>query len=295
LLERGARPAGWADASAAGATTAGSAQGAIPRLVPAERWGPVQFLIDVLTISDSELRKLRHDPYELVTRALQPVLWLLIFGQVLAEARAIPTGNLPYLDFLAPGVLAQSALFASIFYGMATIWERDLGVVHTYLVSPVTRAALVSGKAFSAGLRSLSQAAVVYVLSGVLGVNVRWDLPALAGVVVVIVVGSALFATFSLIIACIVRSRERFMGIGQVMTMPLFFASSAIYPVAVMPEWLKVLAVINPLTYMVDGLRQLMIVNGPAAAPLWVDLAVLGGWTVGLLAIGTRVYPRLAQ
>jgi ABC-2 type transport system permease protein len=290
-LERDAPPAGWADGTDGPAPPAGRAVRATSRELP----DAFQFVADIGTITDAELRKLRHDPYELVTRAIQPILWLLIFGQVLAQTRAIPTGNLGYLDFLAPGVLAQSALFASIFYGMATIWERDLGVVHTYLVSPVSRLALVGGKAFSAGLRSLSQAAVVYVLAGLLGVNVRYDPPALIGATIVIILGSALFATFSLIIACSVRSRERFMGIGQILTMPFFFASSAVYPVAVMPDWLKVLATANPLTYMVDGLRQLMVVNGPVLDPLWLDLAVLGGVTAVLLVIAARLYPRLAQ
>jgi ABC-2 type transport system permease protein len=274
-LERDALPAAWVE----------------PRELPA----PLQLLYDIATITESELRKLRHDPYELVTRALQPILWLVIFGQVLAKTRAIPTGSLPYLDFLAPGVLAQSALFASIFFGMATIWERDLGVVHTYLVSPVTRLSLVGGKALSAGLRSLSQGAVVYVLSGVLGVHVRLDPLALVAAAVVIILGSALFATFSLIIACTVRSRERFMGIGQVMTMPFFFASSAVYPIAVMPEWLQVLATINPLTYMVDALRQLMVEGGTGVNPIGVDIAVLAGVGVVLLGIAARIYPRLAQ
>jgi len=262
---------------------------------PVELPAALQFVADVATITESELRKLRHDPYELVTRAAQPILWLLIFGQVLAKARAIPTGSLPYLDFLAPGVLAQSALFASIFFGMATIWERDLGVIHTYLVSPVTRASLVAGKAFSAGLRSLSQAAVVYVLAGILGVNVRVEPLPLLGVAVVIILGSALFATFSLIIACTVRSRERFMGIGQVMTMPFFFASSAVYPISVMPEWLQVLATVNPLTYMVDALRQLMVQGGTGVNPIWLDVAVLAVVGVVLIGIASRLYPRLAQ
>jgi len=254
---------------------------------------PLQFVSDVATITESELRKVRHDPYELVTRAAQPILWLLIFGQVLAKARAIPTGSIPYLDFLAPGVLAQSELFASIFFGMATIWERDLGVIHTYLVSPVTRASLVAGKAFSAGLRSLSQAAVVYVLAGILGVNVRVEPLPLLGVAVVIILGSALFATFSLIIACTVRSRERFMGIGQVMTMPFFFASSAVYPISVMPEWLQVLATVNPLTYMVDALRQLMVQGGTGVNPIWLDVAVLAVVGVVLIGIATRESPTL--
>ncbi len=242
-----------------------SLERAAPRAGWAELPAGLQFFGDVATVADAELRKLRHDWFELVTRAVQPVLWLVVFGQVLAQTRAISTGSLPYLDFLAPGVLAQSALFMAIFFGIAAIWERDLGVLHTYLVSPVSRASLVTGKALSAGLRSLTQGLVVYAVAAALGVHLRLELPAIAGVAAVIVLGSGLFATFSLIIACIVRTRERFMGIGQILTMPLFFASSAVYPLSVMPDWLKVVATVNPLTYMVDALRQLMIDNGQAA------------------------------
>ena len=108
------------------------------------------FVSDSAAIALMEVQKLRHDPAELLTRAVQPVLWLLVFGKVMARVRAIPTGKVPYLDFLAPGILAQSALFVSIFYGIAVIWERDLGVLHKFLVSPASRVALVTGKAASA-------------------------------------------------------------------------------------------------------------------------------------------------
>jgi ABC-2 type transport system permease protein len=91
-----------------------------------------------------EVRKLRHDPTELLTRAVQPALWLLIFGEVFTRTHAIPTGGLPYLDFMAPGILAQSVLFIAIFSGIAIIWERDLGIVHKFLASPTPRTALVS-------------------------------------------------------------------------------------------------------------------------------------------------------
>ena len=77
---------------------------------------------------------------------MQPTLWLLVFGQVFTRTRAIPTGSLSYLDFLAPGVLAQSVLFSAIFYGIAVIWERDLGIVHKLLVSPASRGSLVLGQ-----------------------------------------------------------------------------------------------------------------------------------------------------
>jgi ABC-2 type transport system permease protein len=91
------------------------------------------------------------------------------------------------------------------------------------------------GKALSAGVRALSQALIVYVLALALGVGINLNPLSILGVVVIIALGSALFSTFSLIIACIVKTRERFMGIGQVLTMPIFFASNAIYPLSLMP------------------------------------------------------------
>jgi ABC-type multidrug transport system permease subunit len=148
----------------------------------------------------------------------------------------VSPGNLRYLDFLSAGILAQSALFVAIFNGISAIWERDLGVLQRYLVSPAPRSALVMGKALSGSVRALSQAVIVYLLAFGLGVGIDLSLMKIMGVVVVIALGAALFSTFSLIIACFVKTRERFMGIGQVLTMPIFFASNAIYPLSLMPN-----------------------------------------------------------
>lgn len=259
------------------------------------RWlsAPVRFVQDTATIADVEVCKLRHDPLELLTRAVQPVLWLLVFGQVIARTRAIPTGELSYVDFLAPGILAQSALFVAIFYGIAIIWERDLGVLHKFLVSPASRAALVTGKAFSAGVRALSQAVIVYAVSAGLGVALRFGALALLGVVLTLVLGAAVFATFSLIIACLVKTRERFMGIGQILTMPLFFTSNAIYPIAIMPAVLQWCARANPLTYQTDILRALMLQGGTSAFGLPLDFAVLICTLVVLVGIAAGLYPRV--
>ncbi len=248
-----------------------------------------------LVIAEIELRKLRHDPIELVTRAVQPALWLLIFGQVFTRTRAIPTGEHSYLDFLAPGILAQGVLFVAIFYGISLIWERDLGTIHKLLASPTPRSALVLGKALSAGVRSLPQVAIIYGLSWLLGVGLNANPLALLGMVAAVVLGAALFATLSLIIACLVKTRERFMGIGQVLTMPLFFASNAIYPIELMPAWLQWLAYANPLTYEVDALRALMLQGGSSQYGIGVDLLVLASVTALLVAIGARLYPRVVR
>ena len=261
--------------------------------VPLPLTATSRFLTKSLAIAGMEVRKLRHDPTELATRAIQPVLWLLVFGQVLAHARAIPVKGLSYIDFLTPGILAQSVLFVAIFYGISVIWERDLGVVHKFLISPTPRTALVLGKAISAGARASSQAVIIYLLALVLDVKVNWSPRALAGVFLLVLLGAALFSTFSLIIACIVKTRERFMGIGQVLTMPLFFASNAIYPVDVMPAWLKAIAHVNPLSYEVDGLRTLMLTGGASGFGLGLDYAVLIAVLVLLVLIGGWIYPRI--
>ena len=189
-----------------------------------------RYMRQAYAVGAAEVQKLRHDPFELFTRAVQPMLWLVLYGEVMQHARGLSSGDVKYLDFLSAGILAQSVLFVAIFYGIAAIWERDLGILHRYLVSPAPRSALVLGKAASAGVRGLSQALVVYLLAIVLRVAVNLDPLRLLGMVVLIVLGAALFSTLSLIIACLVKTRERFMGIGQVITMPIFFASNAIYP-----------------------------------------------------------------
>ena len=141
--------------------------------------------------------------------SLKPALWLPIFGQAFSRGGAMHTGDVSYLDFIAPGILAQSVLFVAIFYGIDVIWERDLGIVQKLLVSPTPRAALVLGKGFSAGIRTLSRAAIVYGLSLPLGVKLNWRPLALVNVPVVVVLASTLFSTFSLIVACIVKTRDR--------------------------------------------------------------------------------------
>jgi len=235
------------------------------------------FTTDTITIAELEARKLHHDFTELLTRAVQPALWLLIFGEVLAQIRAIPTGQLPYLDFMTPGV----------------IWERDLGILHKMLASPAPRSALVLGKALSASERGLSQAVIIYGLAVLIGVHINWSIVSVLGVLFVVILGSALFSTFSLIIACLVRTRERFMGVGQLLTMPLFFASNAIYPISIMPFWLQAISRGNPLTYEVDALRYLMVIGGTSVYGILVDIAALMVSTAILVLIAARLYPRV--
>jgi ABC-2 type transport system permease protein len=266
-----------------------------PPAASAEGFAPLVFARETAAITQVELKKLFRDPTELFTRAIQPVLWLVIFGQVFSKVRGIPTGNVSYLAFMTPGILAQSVLFTAIFYGIAVIWERDMGIIHKLLVSPAHRSSFVIGKAVSAGVRGSIQTVIIYLIALIMRIQINWNPLAIIGVLFAVALGSAVFSTFSLVIACIVKSRERFMGIGQVLTMPLFFASSAIYPLAIMPGWLKVVAVMNPLTYLVDALRGIMIRGGQSMHPFVLDLAVMVVIFVVLASIASKLYPTLVR
>ena len=254
-----------------------------------------RFFLESAAIAEVELTKLLRDPTEMFSRAVQPVLWLAVFGQVLAHARGIETGGIGYLAFITPGILAQSVLFSAIFYGSAVIWERDLGVVHKLLASPALRSSLVFGKAVSAGFRGVVQATVIYGLALVMHIPIQLSPFAIVAVLAAVLLGSGLFSTFSLIIACIVKTRERFMGIGQLLTMPLFFASNAIYPLELMPRWLRIVAQVNPLTYLVDALRALMIVGGESVRGYRTDFMVLFVVFSVLLMVAVRLYPTLVE
>jgi ABC-2 type transport system permease protein len=245
------------------------------------------------TLSLLELAKLRHDRTELYTRAVQPALWLLVFGETFSRIHAIPTsGRLPYLDYLAPGIMAQSALFIAIFYGIQLIWERDFGILTKLLATPTPRAALVAGKAFAAGVRAVSQVLVVLILASILGVRFLWRPLSLLGAVVAVMLGSSFFASLSMTIAGLVRTRERLMGIGQASTMPLFFASNALYPTEIMPAWVRAVTHVNPLSYEVNALRRLLLgLPGSLAADF---AALLVAAAVGIAA-ASLLLGRLAR
>jgi ABC-2 type transport system permease protein len=247
----------------------------------------------IATLCWVEMRKIRHDRTELYTRAVQPALWLLIYGEVFTRVRAIPTPEgIPYLAYLAPGIMAQSALFIAIFYGIQIIWERDAGVLTKLMVTPTPRSALITGKAFASSVRSLVQGVVVVIIAILLGVTFTDNPLKLIAAAVILALGSAFFSCLSMSIAGVVVARDRLMGIGQAITMPLFFSSSALYPAKIMPGWLQVISKVNPLSYEVEALRGLLI---GTATTLWLDVTVLVGATIAAITCAALLLPRLAN
>lgn len=260
--------------------------------VLANRRNPVLlYFYHMIVIIELETIKMMKDPTEIFSRSLQPVIWLLLFGEAFSRMKAVPEAGGDYLAFLTPGILAQSITFVSIFNGLSIIWERDMGLLQKILTTPIERSALVLGKMLASTVRSLCQLTVVLSLSFCLGIHLQWSIGRVFGLLGFVVLGSAFFSGLSMVIAAIVKTRDRMMGIGQLVTMPLFFASSALYPVSIMPVWLQFVAKANPMSYLVDGLRGLLL--DPVYAHGFLDALVLLAATLVIWALATRQYPRL--
>jgi ABC-2 type transport system permease protein len=244
-----------------------------------------------LAMAQAEMRKLRHDHLDIITRSVQPLLWLFIFGTALRNNRSLGIGSLDYRAYLAPGVMAQAAMFIAIFFGLAVIWERDVGQLQRLLATPLPRSSIVLGKAAGACVRALVQAVLLLCVLAAAGIAVRWNVFGILGTLTMLMLGTAAFACMSMLLAAAVKERERFMGIGQLIMMPLFFASSALYPLKVMPGWLHGIARVNPLTYEVQGLRQMLVGVG-GSGELWLDFLVVLAFFFAMLAAATRAYPK---
>jgi ABC-2 type transport system permease protein len=242
-------------------------------------------------IFEFEVRKLIHDPVEVFVRVIQPILWLVIFGSVFTRTKLIPTGNVSYQAYITPGIMAQSVLFTSIFFGIAITWDRDAGILAKLMVTPTSRAAIVLGKASSAGVRGILQAFVIILVALALGVTFSVGPLSIVGIVLVIFLMSTCFASLSIFLASFMKNRERFMGVVQLITMPLFFASNALYPIEIMPVPLQYVARVNPLYYVVDSLRGLLLTGDLSRLPM--DLAVLLVITAIFTAGGTWGLKRL--
>ncbi|HMD57866.1 MAG TPA: ABC transporter permease [Solirubrobacteraceae bacterium] len=254
--------------------------------------GPLSRLAaGTLAMAQAEMRKLRHDHLDIFTRSVQPLLWLFIFGSALEHSHSLSLGSVEYKAYLAPGVMAQAAMFIAIFFGLAVIWERDVGQLQRLLATPLSRTSIVLGKAVGACVRALVQALLLLAVIAATGIGVRWSVPGVLGTLAMLMLGTAAFACMSMLLAAAVKERERFMGVGQLIMMPLFFASSALYPLSVMPAWLRVLARVNPLTYEVQGLRQMLVGVGGAGV-VWLDFLVVGSFFAVMLAAATRAYPK---
>ena len=260
-------------------------------------------------LTNRDLLKWYKNPIQLIISLVQPVVWLALFGKafnlgalftgnanlppsvVTAETEAF-VGTSSYFSYLGAGMLAFIILFTAAFAGMSVVWDRRFGFMNKAMSTPVGRGAIVSSKVLQSVVRSLIQAAIVLVIAVALGMDTAsFSVMTVGGSFVILFLMS--FGLSSLFVMLALRSSDwqTQMAIINLLNLPLLFASNAMLPVKVMPDWLQSVIRFNPVSYAVDGVRQMLLGSASAPgysvlAPLWVDFGVLAAFAALLSVLG---------
>lgn len=248
-----------------------------------------------------ELIRFRTDRLRAITSLVQPVLFLFILGTGLSSlaGHSLPH-DVDFKTFIYPGVLAMSVLFTAIFSAASIVWDREFGFLREILVAPVSRASIVVGKCLGGATIATFQGVIFLILAGF--AHVPYD-----PVLFLILVGEMLLLSFTLtafgvMMAARIKQFQAFMALTQMLVMPLFFLSGALYPLTGLPAWLSVLTRIDPLTYVVGPMRHAVFshLSFPPAfgkvldpgitwdgwvVPLWLSLAIVAVMGLGMMAI----------
>src|SRR5512136_1640698 len=229
-------------------------------------------------LTNRELKKWYKAPVIFLLSIIQPILWMGLLGKAMNIGALIPTnipglnpgtilqqtlGTSDYFSFMAVGMIAFTALFTTMFSGMSVVWDRRLGFLNKVLSTPVSRSVIILSKVFSATLRSMFQASIILLIAIPLGFQVGAAFTPLSILGIYAFLFLICLGLSSLFIAINIRSTriETPMAVMNLLNLPLTFASSAFFPIDRMPQWLQLVANANPLSYTIDGMRQLLIFN----------------------------------
>jgi len=269
------------------AITATSGQDAIR--VSVHEKGLRQDLRAISIVWRRELIRFRSDRLRAVTSLVQPVLFLFVLGTGLSSLarRGMPPG-VDFKTFIFPGVLAMSVLFTAIFSAASIVWDREFGFLREMLVAPVSRAAIVIGKCLGGATVATCQGIVILILAGL--ANVPYDPMLFLTVIGELLLLSFTLTAFGVMMAARIKQIQAFMALTQMLVMPLFFLSGALYPLNGLPAWLTVLTRFDPLTYIVDPMRNAVFSHlniAPAAAAAMSPGVTWDGWRVPIgLSLG---------
>lgn len=247
------------------------------------------------TLWHREIKRYLRDRTRVVSSFVQPILWLVIFGAGFGMHFAFP--GIDYLQYLFPGILGQTLLFTSMFMGISVIWDREFGFMKEILVSPISRFTLFLGKMIGDSTDALIQGLIVFALGALLGIAID-PLAFLACIPIMLLITFGLVG-IGLIIASFMGSLESYGAIQTFINLPLFFLSGALFPISGslaqgVPSWMQVASSFNPLTYGVDTLRTILLGEAYVALqPLWVNLAVICGFDVAMILLGTWAFTRM--
>src|SRR3954470_20700392 len=228
-----------------------------------------------------EMIRFTRDRLRVATSLIQPVLFLFVLGSGLSSITTGTIGNVNLRTFMFPGALAMAVLFTAMFSAASIVWDREFGFLREMLVAPVSRWSIVLGKTFGGATNATLQGVIILALAGIVGVP--YSLTLFLTVFGELLLLAFTLTAFGVMTAARIQQFQSFMALNQMLLMPLFFLSGALFPLANLPSWLRVLTLVDPLTYAVDPVRRAVFAHLDAPAPVLAKLntgVTWGGWRV---------------
>jgi ABC-2 type transport system permease protein len=203
-----------------------------------------------------ELIRFVNDRLRIVTALIQPLLFLFVLGAGLQQLSAASTDGVDLKTFIYPGVLCLAVMFTAMFSAASIVWDREFGFLREMMVAPVRRSSIVIGKCLGGATVASFQGVILLCLAGV--VDVPYAPTLILGVFGLQLLLAFSITAFGVMVAIRIKQMQTFMGLMQMVVMPMFFISGAMFPVSNLPGWLAFLNRIDPLTYAVDPMRRLV-------------------------------------
>jgi ABC-2 type transport system permease protein len=222
--------------------------------VPARSWRSEARAIKI--VWRRELIRFMNDRMRIVTSLVQPLLFLFVLGSGLQRLSSAGTHGVDLKTFIYPGILCIAVMFTAMFSAASIVWDREFGFLREMMVAPVRRSSIVIGKCLGGATVASFQGIIVLCLAG--AVHVPYDPLLILGIFGLQLLLAFAVTAFGVMVAVRIRQMQSFMGVMQMIVMPMFFLSGALYPVAGLPTWLGVLNRLDPLTYAVDPMRRLV-------------------------------------
>jgi ABC-2 type transport system permease protein len=231
-----------------------------------------------------DLIRFANDRLRIVTALVQPLLFLFVLGSGLQQLSSASTHGIDLKTFIYPGILCIAVMFTAMFSAASIVWDREFGFMREMMVAPVRRSSIVIGKCLGGATVASLQGVIMIALAG--AVHVPYHPSLLLGIFALQLLLAFAMTAFGVMVAARIKQMQSFMGVMQMVVMPMFFISGALYPVSNLPTWLAVLNRIDPLTYAVDPMRRLVfnhIDASPAAVKALDPGVAWWGWHVPAL------------
>ena len=251
-------------------------------------------MYDTYTIFWREIKRYKKSRSGVLIRLIQPAIWIIVVGNIFSGTQSLIQSvgfEGEYIEFMAPGVIILTAIFTSIFGGVNTLWDRRYGFMNKALTSPISRSAIALGKMSAISLVAAMQASLIIGIALAIGVNFPNPIMIIP-IMAIVILFSLGFSGISVIVAATAKSQETFWGMINFLGMPLFMLSPALFPLELLPDWLAVIAKLNPVTYTVLLVRELMTGVSDGGIPIFFSLGILILFVIVMIGLASYVFTR---